>query len=301
MVKSVLVGRRDGRWNPGISENRTRCASATSPDPGVAVPPASRSMAGDAYALDDRKPIFVNLMPSPALVHAMIRGWTNSLHIHRFGIDHVRQAMRQSPTGTVVFCHWHQSVLMALMPHCRVKAAILVSRSKDGEIIARYLEAIGLRAVRGSSSRGAAAGALELMRVLHEGYHIALAVDGPRGPNKQIKDGAIEIARRHGVPLIPVAARATREICFKRSWDRFRIPVPGSHLVVQYGAPIWLSGTPGDGDDRARNRQLLAQNLHDLEAEVSQRAGRRDRYPHPRFLAWLKQPAENHASMSDPS
>lgn len=256
-------------------------------------------MADDACALDDRKPILVNLMPSPALVHAVIRGWTNSLHIHRFGIDHVRQAMRQSPTGTVVFCHWHQSVLTTLMPHYQVKAAVLVSRSKDGEIIARYLEAIGLRAVRGSSSRGAAAGALELMRVLHEGYHIALAVDGPRGPNKQIKDGAIEIARRHGVPLIPVAARSNREICFKRSWDLFRIPVPGSHLVLQYGAPIWLSGTQGEGEERIHNRQVLARSLHDLEAEVSRRVGRRDLYPHPRYLAWLKQSAKDPASVSD--
>ena len=255
----------------------------------------------DADTPDARKPILVNLMPSPALVHALIRGWTNSLHIHRFGIDHVRQAMRRSPTGTVVFCHWHQSVLTTLMPHYQVKAAVLVSRSKDGEIIARYLEAIGLRAVRGSSSRGAAAGALELMRVLHEGYHIALAVDGPRGPNKQIKDGAIEIARRHGVPLIPVAARATREICFKRSWDLFRIPVPGSHLLLQYGAPIWLGGAQGDGDERVRNRQLLARSLHELEAEVSQRAGRRDLYPHPRYLAWLKQSAADHADASDRS
>lgn len=258
-------------------------------------------MARDAYTPDDRNPILVKLMPSPALVHALTRRWTNSLHLHRFGIDHVRQAMRQSPTGTVVFCHWHQSVLMALMPHYQVKAAILVSRSKDGEIMAGYLEAIGLRAVRGSSSRGAAAGALELMRVLHDGYHIALAVDGPRGPNKQIKDGAIEIARRHGVPLIPVAARATREICFKRSWDLFRIPVPGSHLAVQYGAPLWFSDTHGDGQDRVRNRRTLACALHDVEAEVSRRAGRRDLYPHPRYLAWLKQSAADHARVSDPS
>lgn len=256
-------------------------------------------MAGDVTT--QRKPILVKLMPSPALIHAVLRGWTNSLHIHRFGIEHVRQAMRQSPTGTAVFCHWHQSVLTALMPHYQVKAAVLVSRSKDGEIIARYLEAIGLRAVRGSSSRGAAAGALELMRVLHEGYHIALAVDGPRGPNKQIKDGAIEIARRHGIPLVPVAARATREFCFKRSWDHFRIPVPGSHLAVQYGAPLWFSGAQGDGDERARNRRTLACALHDLEAEVSQRAGRPDRYPHARYLAWLKPSAKDHADVNEPS
>jgi lysophospholipid acyltransferase (LPLAT)-like uncharacterized protein len=158
--------------------------------------------------------------------------------------------------------------------------------------MARYLEAIGLRAVRGSSSRGAVAGAAELMRVVHDGYHIVLTVDGPRGPFKQVKDGAIEIARRHGVPLIPAAARASRELCFKRAWDHFRIPVPGSHLVVEYGAPIWVTGTSGDAEERRRNRQVLACALHDLEASATRRVGRRDLYPHPRYLAWLGQPTD---------
>jgi lysophospholipid acyltransferase (LPLAT)-like uncharacterized protein len=171
-----------------------------------------------------------------------------------------------------------------------VKAAVLTSRSKDGEIMARYVEALGIRPIRGSSSRGAAASALELMRVLHDGYHIALTIDGPRGPFKQVKDGAIEIARRHGVPLIPVAARASREISFKRSWDRFRVPLPGSHVVVHYGAPIWFNDCDGDAESRARNRHLLACTLHDLEAEVGRRVARRDLYPHPRFLGWLRSP-----------
>lgn len=227
-------------------------------------------------------------MPSPALVKCVVNGLTSSLHVHRFGIDHVRQAMRRSPTGTVLFCHWHQCLLSLAATHQGAKAAALASRSKDGEIIASYLEAIGMRAVRGSSSRGAVAGAAELMRVMKEGYHIVLTVDGPRGPFKQVKDGAIEIARRHGIPIIPAAARATRELCFKRAWDHFRIPVPGSHLVVQYGPALWLSGGSGSADERAANRRLLACSLHDLEADASRRVARRDLYPHPRYLAWLR-------------
>jgi lysophospholipid acyltransferase (LPLAT)-like uncharacterized protein len=238
----------------------------------------------------------VKVMPSPALVRTIVGGLTRTLHCHRFGIDHVRQAMAKSPTRTVVFCHWHQSLLTILAPHRQVKAAALASRSKDGEIISRYLEALGIRPIRGSSSRGAAAGALELMRVLHDGYHIVLTIDGPRGPFKQVKDGAIEIARRHGVPLIPVAARASREFCFKRSWDHFRVPLPGSHVVLQYGAPIWLSACDGDADNRARNRLLLARTLHDLEAEAGRRVARRDLYPHPRFLGWLRSHAPSGTS-----
>jgi lysophospholipid acyltransferase (LPLAT)-like uncharacterized protein len=256
-------------------------------------------MGCDAHADHVLEPIRVRLMPSPALVKNVVNGLTATLHVHRFGIDHVRQAMRQSPTGTVLFCHWHQSLLALAATHQGTKAAALASRSKDGEIIARYLEAMGMRAVRGSSSRGAVAGAAELMRVLHDGYHIVLTVDGPRGPFKQVKDGAIEIARRHGVPLIPAAARASREFCFKRAWDQFRVPVPGSHLVVEYGAPIWITGPSGDPQERSRNRRVLACALHDLEAGATRRVARRDLYPHPRFLAWLGKPAETSAPESD--
>lgn len=234
----------------------------------------------------------VRLMPSPALVASVVNGLGRTLQVQRFGTAHVIDAIRRSPTRSAVFCHWHQSLLMLVIPHRNTRAAALASRSKDGEIISGYLEAIGIRPVRGSSSRGAVAGARELMRVLHEGYNIVLTVDGPRGPFKQVKDGAIEIARRHGVPLIPLAVRASREFCFKRSWDQFRIPVPGSRLVVGYGEALQLA--PGDDDaTREHNRRLVAHALHQLEAEATRRASRRDCYPHPRHLAWLHRPAQD--------
>lgn len=255
-------------------------------------------MAHDAHA-PVRNEHRVRLMPSPALVYGVVNALGRTLHVHRFGIDHVRQAMRLSPTGTVVFCHWHQSLLSLAATHRDIRAAALASRSRDGEIISRYLEAIGIRPVRGSSSRGAAAGALELMRVLHEGYHIVLTVDGPRGPFKQVKDGALEIARRHGVPLIPAAARASRELCFKRSWDHFRVPLPGSHLVVEYGAPLLLAGSGGSPAERLHHRRDLARALHGLEASASRRVARRDLYPHARYLAWLATPPEAAAAGHD--
>jgi lysophospholipid acyltransferase (LPLAT)-like uncharacterized protein len=230
-------------------------------------------------------------MPSPALVAAVINGLGRTLQVQRFDAHHVSDGIRSSPTRSIVFCHWHQSLLPLVITHRNVRAAALGSRSRDGEIIAGYLKAIGIRPVRGSSSRGAAAGALELMRVLQDGYNIVLTVDGPRGPFKQVKDGALEIARRHGVPIIPVAVRATHEFCFKRSWDQFRVPLPGSRLVVGYGAPLRLDGDDS-ADARAHNRRRLARILHDLEAKAAHRLGRGDRYPHPRHLAWLDAPGD---------
>ncbi len=237
----------------------------------------------------------MKVLPPPKLVHTLVNGLSRSLHFHRFGTEHLRAAARLSPTGTFVACHWHQSLLMVLAPHhffspspeSKLSIAVLISRSSDGEIMARYLEAIGIRAVRGSSSRGAVAGVRELMTALRDGTHTVLALDGPRGPFKRIKDGAMEIARRCGVPLVPVAARATRELSFNRSWDHFRMPLPLAHVAVVYGEPIVYP--PGDPDpaELERRRRDLAWRMHRLEARASRLAGRTDVWPLAPDLAWL--------------
>ena len=242
----------------------------------------------------------MKVLPPPKLVHALVNGLTRSLHFHRFGTEHLRTAVRLSPTGTIVACHWHQSLLMVLAPHyhfspaslASLSIAVLVSRSSDGEIMARYLEAIGIRAVRGSSSRGAVAGVREMMTALRDGTHAVLTLDGPRGPFKQIKDGAMEIARRCGVPLVPVAARATRELSFNRSWDHFRVPLPLAHVAVVYGEPIVYP--PGDPDpaELARRRRDLAWRMHRLEAQASVHAGQSDAWPLAPDLAWLRTAGE---------
>ena len=229
----------------------------------------------------------MKILPPPKLVHALTWGLTRTLHFHRFGSDHIRAAARLSPTGTFVACHWHQSLLLVLGPHHHLPVATLASRSADGEIMARYLEAIGITAVRGSSSRGAVAGVRELMTALRDGKQIVLALDGPRGPFKWVKNGAMEIARRCGVPLVPVAARATHELSFNRSWDHFRLPLPLSHVAVVYGEPIIYPAGDPDPAELDRRRRDLAWRMHRLEARASKLAGRADAWPLAPDLAWL--------------
>lgn len=235
----------------------------------------------------ERDRFAMKLLPSPRLVHALVWGLTSTVRFHRFGSEHLRTAARLSPTGTFVACHWHQSLLLALGPFHHLPMAVLVSRSGDGEIIARYLEAIGITAVRGSSSRGAVAAVRELMLTLRHGKHVVLALDGPRGPFKQVKDGAMEIARRCGVPLVPVVARGTRELCFKNSWDRCRVPVPLSHVAVVFGEPIVYPPDDPDPAERLRRRHDLAWRMHGLEAQASKLVGRSDAWPLAPDLAWL--------------
>lgn len=132
---------------------------------------------------------------------------------------------------------WHGQLLPLLWAHRGLDIAIMVSEHSDGEIITRIARALGLRAVRGSSSRGAARALLGGCRELESGHDLAVTPDGPRGPARSVAPGAIVIAQRTGAPMVPVAAFADRAWRLK-SWDQFMIPKPFARVTVAYSNPI---------------------------------------------------------------
>ncbi len=77
----------------------------------------------------------------------------------------------------------------------------MVSRSFDGEFIARTIEKLGFVAVRGSSSRGGAAALLGLKAQLEFGNPVVFTIDGPRGPKYVAKPGPVLLARASGLPM----------------------------------------------------------------------------------------------------
>ncbi len=135
--------------------------------------------------------------------------------------------------GPGVYAFWHRSLLLAAYRFRGLNVAILISRSFDGELIARTVERLGFVAVRGSSSRGGAAGLLGMERAFREGRKCAVTADGPRGPAMIAKPGAAYLARLSGTQvgafyLLPDRAWSAR------SWDRFLIPKPFSRVVVTW-------------------------------------------------------------------
>jgi len=225
--------------------------------------------------------------PPPALVHLLAWNLSRTLRYRRVHAGRLRAAIAASPTGSVIFCLWHQSLFPMVAGHHHQRIAALTSLSGDGTIIATYMAGIGLRPIRGSSSRGGLRAAREMIAAVSEGWHAAITVDGPRGPFKEVKPGPFEIARRSGAPIVPVAVRASREVHFKRSWDRFRLPLLGSRLALVYGSPLSVPPeypTPAESATRCR---ALACQLHDLEAEAGRLVGRRDLYPGAATCAWM--------------
>lgn len=231
---------------------------------------------------------------APQLVDRLAWSLTSTWTYHLYGSDHLREACRRSPTGTAMLILWHRNLLL-LAGGIRgqgMHIAALVSRSGDGALIAVHLERRGVRTVRGSSHRGAAAAAKELLVAAREGYHPAIAIDGPKGPALQTRTGPLEIARLAGLPIVPLAARATSELRLP-TWDGMRVPPPRAHVVVTFGTPLWPAATTPDAATLERQRRNLATGLYDLEAQASRLAKQRDEFPTSRHLSWLQAPVSS--------
>ncbi|MCO4753435.1 MAG: lysophospholipid acyltransferase family protein [Bacteriovoracaceae bacterium] len=130
---------------------------------------------------------------------------------------------------------FHQDELCLLPFFQKSKMAVLISLSKDGEIMKGLSENLGFETVRGSSSKGAARGLLAAIKKVKEGFHFAIAVDGPRGPIYKVKEGLPAISRKTQVPILPARAYPSKAKIFERSWNKAKLPIPFSTIEIRFG------------------------------------------------------------------
>jgi lysophospholipid acyltransferase (LPLAT)-like uncharacterized protein len=136
--------------------------------------------------------------------------------------------------GPTVFAFWHRSLLLAAYRFRGRGIAILISRSFDGELIARTVERLGFRAVRGSSSRGGSVGLRGMERAFCEGRICAFTADGPKGPALVAKPGAVHLAELAGAAWVGAFELAAAACWRLGSWDGFVVPKPFSRVRVTW-------------------------------------------------------------------
>lgn len=140
----------------------------------------------------------------------------------------------ERPASPCVIMFWHGSMVAGWFCVRSLKPVALVSKSKDGGILASVLQSWGYRLVRGSSTkqgREALAEAIEDVRRGRAGV-IAITPDGPRGPRMKYKRGAFSAAKELAVPLYHLHISYTRKRTLK-SWDRFEVPLPFSRVELR--------------------------------------------------------------------
>jgi lysophospholipid acyltransferase (LPLAT)-like uncharacterized protein len=157
--------------------------------------------------------------------------------------------------GAEIFCFWHQCVLPCTFYYRHTGASIIVSRSFDGELIARTLELFGFKTARGSSSRGAREGLLGLKAVIESGKPAVFTADGPRGPIYQTKMGPVKLAQMTGARIGAFHLQPQRAWTMN-SWDHFLVPKPFTRIAV--GWSRWTTVPPDlDAECLEKKRQEL--------------------------------------------
>jgi lysophospholipid acyltransferase (LPLAT)-like uncharacterized protein len=140
--------------------------------------------------------------------------------------------------GPSVYAFWHRSLLACAHRFRGLDIAILISRSFDGELIARTVELLGFRAIRGSSSRGGATGLRQMADAYAAGHRCAFTADGPRGPAMIAKAGPAQLARLAGATTVGTFYVLPLSAWTLKSWDRFLIPKPFSRVLVTWPALV---------------------------------------------------------------
>ena len=135
-----------------------------------------------------------------------------------------------------VFAFWHRSLLCCAYRFRGMNIAILVSRSFDGELIARTVERLGFTAIRGSSSRGGAMALRKLAEAYARGQHCVFTADGPRGPAMVAKPGPVQLAALVQAPWIGTFYAVPDRAWVLKSWDRFLIPKPFATVKLTWPA-----------------------------------------------------------------
>jgi len=138
--------------------------------------------------------------------------------------------------GPFVLLLWHDRLFVSpLIVHRYMNRPVtaLISTSKDGGWLVAFFRMMGIKAVRGSSSKRGAAALVALTRAVRAGDHAGVTPDGPKGPRRECKAGAVALAKLTGRPFM-ILGIDCKSSWHTRSWDRFSMPKPFSRVDLTF-------------------------------------------------------------------
>mgnify|MGYP004521817815 FL=1 len=191
------------------------------------------------------------------------------------GMIEIRNVNYPKQEQKVIFAMWHsdQCSLHGIPFEKRKNVNILISKSGDGEVIARVVQRWGFSTIRGSKDKGTrkkggVRATMEMIEKVNEGQNVAIMVDGPAGPLHEIKNGVIKVAKHTGGAIIPMVWYSPNKTLLKfPTWDKFKIPLGFTKIVNLYGEPIYVPENSTPEEDNAI-KEKLKQALFDLEKQA---------------------------------
>lgn len=195
----------------------------------------------------------------PPLAEIIIRLLYRSMRIEVIGWEPVGRVLAKKEPIIIAF--WHDQLLMMIKGYPGERnLRVLISASKDGELISKTMGRFGFASVRGSSTRGGSEALKQMLRLIRTNNSIAITPDGPKGPRHRLKPGVAQVALRSGCPVVPMAFACSRGHRF-RSWDRFLLPFPLAYGVYSYGEPVYNRTGESAEEFMSRVQSAMDKNL----------------------------------------
>jgi lysophospholipid acyltransferase (LPLAT)-like uncharacterized protein len=171
----------------------------------------------------------------------------------------------------VVLAFWHEYNLAAFCVALRERRdlphASFSTRGFRGTVIDTLLRRSGARVdvlpLPAETDRAEARDlALRMARLASDGRSPVVTPDGPFGPYRVAKPGALIVARAAGLPIQPWALRVRPAIRLTQRWDRHIVPLPFCRIRVLAGSQIHVPP-----------RAPLKARLLELQAELDRISG----------------------------
>ena len=167
-----------------------------------------------------------------------------------------------------IYSFWHDQLLMCpLTWQNKSKIMVLISKHRDGDIIAKVISHLGFGSIRGSTNKpeknknkGSLLAVRKMLKSLKHNISIGMAPDGPKGPRHKVSEGIIHIARLSNKEILPVG------IGFKKkwildTWDKFIVPKVFNEISIVWGQPIKIPKSLKGNSKFQQNLELSMNNL----------------------------------------
>jgi hypothetical protein len=179
------------------------------------------------------------------------------------GFQHVENLINKN--SSFIIAYWHGNMFIPYFKLAKYHFHILAGFHRDAELGVSIGKKLGWKFLRGSSSQKGSAVFEQIVELLSKPHNVfAITPDGPKGPAKIPKPGAVRAAQKTGIPIIPAAGRSHRSWSFK-NWDTFYVTKPFARIELKFGEPLFFS----INDDFDTCNKKLKNHINSLDKEVS--------------------------------
>lgn len=188
-----------------------------------------------------------------------------SLRIELINNEIIENLERKNQNYVLAF--WHGTMLLPWYVNRNKNFSALTSLSKDGDLLAKQLKHWNYNVIRGSSHKGGDVALGIMVDCAKNKYSIAITPDGPTGPPRKFKAGAVITAKKSQIPLVLAGVGFSNKKLLK-SWDSFQVPMPFCKAKIIYSEPVII-----DANLDYNETDMIIKSCESIMNELQEKAG----------------------------